>query len=667
MDTSNNNIMERRAIPDLLDKRYIIPQYQRGYRWDEHQVLDLLDDLNTFFTGGTKGQFYCLQPIVVKKTSLDNELWYEVIDGQQRLTTLRIIMQVFDQINRSQFGPVIHHGYAIRYATRPDMEDIFNSISVVNDGNGNPIIDDSKNRWNKLIDSVYIYNSAKTILKWFFDDTKRISTYSQYFYNTKDSGEKSVQVVWYETVEKNDPHDIFNRMNSMKVELSCSELIRSLFLSSCTKFDLGDDLNDLSDSVSNEISKERFIHRQTSINEKWDEIEQQMRNKDFQSFLTRRNNIGRNAIELLFDLMSAKYASNKVVAPEYPELNKKDSLYTYLHFKRILDSNSDAWLVWEKVLNAFEKLQYWYHDRSLYHHIGFLNEIADKGCEDNVICSLLSITTGKQSVLKKVYELISLEMVLPVDNETKSPIKSLEKLSYDNSTHYKYIKKLLLLYNVETTLRHKSGNYFSFNKYRYSSDGVTERLWTLEHIHAQNSDCLPETNKDSWLEWIQYNLNALRKMSFGDPSILGEQRHIIAELEDSIREVEAYGTKMPLCKTRDYTFDSIKALFEDVVGFYSMLDSKADKAKPVHQLSNMALLDLNQNAMVGKSAFEVKRQIICEKLADDEYYPICTRKVFLKLYDPESTQIHSWSQNDRIEYYSDIKEKLTGYIDKSAF
>lgn len=59
--------MERRAIPDLLDRKYYIPEYQRGYRWEEKQVIDLLDDLNSFFQDGIKGQFYCLQPIVVKQ------------------------------------------------------------------------------------------------------------------------------------------------------------------------------------------------------------------------------------------------------------------------------------------------------------------------------------------------------------------------------------------------------------------------------------------------------------------------------------------------------------------------------------------------------------------------------------------------------------------------
>lgn len=161
------NIMERRAIPDLLDKKYYIPEYQRGYRWEEKQVLDLLDDLNTFFCGETKGRFYCLQPIVVKEIELGGEKWYEVIDGQQRLTTLRLVMQVFDQLNRSMFGPAIRHGYTIRYATRPNMQDIFDTITIIGDAQGDVTIDDSQNQWQKQIDSLYIYNAAKTILKWF--------------------------------------------------------------------------------------------------------------------------------------------------------------------------------------------------------------------------------------------------------------------------------------------------------------------------------------------------------------------------------------------------------------------------------------------------------------------------------------------------------------------
>ena len=657
-----DNYMIRRAIPDLLDKKYYIPEYQRGYRWEKTQVLDLLQDLYAFFIGDTKGQFYCLQPIVVKKKQMNDELWYEVIDGQQRLTTIRIIMQIYDQLNSNMFT-AISHKYTIMYATRPDMVDIFESIKIVPPTASSPAtIDEIPSKWSHMIDSVYIYHAAKTVLEWFMEDLSRVGVFSQYFYQTADSGTKSVQVVWYETNEEKDPHDIFNRMNSLKVELSCSELIRSLFLSKTTKFDLGS-LDGFSDSLREEIQKERFTNKQTSINEKWDELKQQMKDKDFQSFLTKRSDTGRNSIGLIFDLISGKYASDKAAKCEFLQLRKDDELYTYLYFKKLIDKDNDAWNTWERVLSVFDKLQYWYHDRDLYHRIGFLNAIASPGTEDDVICSLLN-SKIKRSVLKEQYmvNLIKDAMTLPKDKETNLPIVSLEQLRYDVSTHYKYIKKLLLLYNVETTRLQKEGNFFSFDRFRYNYKMVNgkeeraDKTWTLEHIHAQNSDCLPDNNKDSWYKWIVCNKEALKKMSLGSPELTQEQKNIIEALERD----------EPICRSKTYGYDKIKALFDDVARFYDLLDAKADKAVAVHQLSNMTLLDLGQNAMVGKSPFEVKRQLICNEISSNKYYPICTQKVFLKMYDQEELQIHSWGQRDRILYYEDIKKKLAPYIVATA-
>ena len=657
-----DNYMIRRAIPDLLDKKYYIPEYQRGYRWEKTQVLDLLQDLYAFFIGDTKGQFYCLQPIVLKEKQMNNELWYEVIDGQQRLTTIRIIMQIYDQLNNNMFT-TISHKYTIMYATRPDMVDIFESIEIGHLTASSPAtIDEIPSKWSRMIDSVYIYHAAKTVLKWFVEDLSRVGVFSQYFYQTADSGTKSVQVVWYETNEEKEPHDIFNRMNSLKVELSCSELIRSLFLSKTTKFDLGS-LDDFSDSLKEEIQKERFTNKQTSINEKWDELELQMKDKDFQSFLTKRSDTGRNSIGLLFDLISGKYASDKAAKCEFLQLRKDDELYTYLYFKKLIDKDNDAWNTWERVLSVFDKLQYWYHDRDLYHRIGFLNAIALPGTEDDVICSLLN-SKIKRSVLKEQHmvNLIKDAMTLPKDKGTNLPIVSLEQLRYDVSTHYKYIKKLLLLYNVETTRLQKEGNFFSFDRFRYNYKMVNgkeeraDKTWTLEHIHAQNSDCLPEKKKDSWYEWIVCNKAALKKMSLGSPELTQEQKNIIEALERD----------EPICRSKTYGYDKIKALFDDVARFYDLLDAKADKAIAVHQLSNMTLLDLGQNAMVGKSPFEVKRQLICNEISSNKYYPICTQKVFLKMYDQEELQIHSWGQRDRILYYEDIKKKLAPYIVATA-
>ena len=96
-----------KSVYDLLDKNYFIPSYQRGYRWEKRQIQDLLEDLYNFACDKDKtdGSFYCLQPIVVKKcdevtkvsndlqSELDNNEWYEVIDGQQRLTSLYLLLK----------------------------------------------------------------------------------------------------------------------------------------------------------------------------------------------------------------------------------------------------------------------------------------------------------------------------------------------------------------------------------------------------------------------------------------------------------------------------------------------------------------------------------------------------------------------------------------------
>lgn len=656
-----NNIMQRKAIPELLNKKYYIPEYQRGYRWEDKQVLNLLDDLDTFFSGDTKGQFYCLQPIVVKEVTIDNEKWLEVIDGQQRLTTILILMKVFDHLNAPKFGLPKTHSYTIRYATRPSIQNIFDTISITSEPSTNKaVIDESKNQWPGMIDSLYIYNAAKTILNWFMDEQPRIFRYGQYFYNTVNSGDKSVQVVWYETNEDKDPHDIFNRMNSLKVGLSCSELIRSIFLSSCTKFNLGT-FDGLSDSLKLEVEKERFQQKQSSINEKWDEIEQQMRDESFQSFLTSRNIKSRNAIDLLFDLVSGKYASNK---PFNSNLNKEDELYTYLYIKNMVDVDGDAWTTWLSILNVYEKLLFWYHDRDLYHRIGFLNTIAATGHEDDAVYTLLAERKGKIALRNKVVSMIKEAMILPENKETHQPIEKLSQLSYDNNIHYNYIKRLLILYNVETSRIQTSSEFFDFDKFRYTAD-KKHKIWTLEHIHAQNSDCLPETNKDSWYEWIVFNRDSLKKLVLGDPNLEKQRISLVDQLE---RDSAVNNEKQePYCKSIKYTFENIKELFDDVANFYAQLDAKADKAKPMHQLSNMALLDLGQNAMVGKSPFEVKRQIISNQIADNKYYPICTQKVFLKLYDKESMQIHSWSQRDRELYLEDMKQKLTEYLPNNSF
>ena len=96
-------------IADLLQYNFNIPDYQRGYRWEKKHVINLLDDLLDFSEQQAKkeGQFYCLQPLaVIKNKDLSNseKVVYDVIDGQQRLTTIFLLFSYFDNIRSFIFS-----------------------------------------------------------------------------------------------------------------------------------------------------------------------------------------------------------------------------------------------------------------------------------------------------------------------------------------------------------------------------------------------------------------------------------------------------------------------------------------------------------------------------------------------------------------------------------
>ena len=96
------NKIELKSLYELLGMKFFIPNYQRGYRWTEQQVKDLLNDIWEFSKKKKQEyEFYCLQPLVVKLMNAEDkqkcqlnadEKWYEVIDGQQRLTTIFLIL-----------------------------------------------------------------------------------------------------------------------------------------------------------------------------------------------------------------------------------------------------------------------------------------------------------------------------------------------------------------------------------------------------------------------------------------------------------------------------------------------------------------------------------------------------------------------------------------------
>lgn len=281
---TENNI-GLKSIGELLEKNFYIPCYQRGYRWERQQVEDLLEDIYSFDEkkGKNEKEFYCLQPIVVKKCSeeykeqhhlndelksdFDNNTWYEVIDGQQRLTTIRILFSFLvkeclngktlkEKRNKSEF--------ILEYETRKGTAEFLKNIH--------------KSKEN--IDFYYISKAYEYIENWFKNKAQKDSAAIDDIGNdflrsltlTMDSKLKKnddgvVQVIWYEIQDDENQIKTFTRLNLGKIPLENSELIKALFLK----------------KDENNLSEEQ---KQIEIANEWNIIENELQNQRLWNFLS---------------------------------------------------------------------------------------------------------------------------------------------------------------------------------------------------------------------------------------------------------------------------------------------------------------------------------------------------------------------------------------------
>lgn len=304
---------------------FYIPSYQRGYRWGKDEVTRLLDDI---YSNGSNN--YCLQPVVVKR---DGER-YELIDGQQRLTTLFILLQYI----KKEFKPRIDLKYSLTYETR------LNSATFLQN------IDPSQADDNK--DYFHIAQAYQTIDEWFRkqpDDV--VAADDVYGYLVK-----HVKIIWYEVGENEDAIGLFTRLNIGKIPLTSAELVKAMFL-------------------SRDNSKTMTREKQEEIALQWDNIEKELHNSSFWGFLSDKDYQTR--IDLILDLIANKPS------------NSKDKYFTFFYFDSL---RSDLDSIWKKIQHTFLILKDWYEDHNLYHQIGYL--IASKDV-NWTLQSIFSKSVGK--------------------------------------------------------------------------------------------------------------------------------------------------------------------------------------------------------------------------------------------------------------------------------
>ena len=206
-----NTTIKLMTVNELSLFSFYIPSYQRGYRWTVLEVEDLLNDINEFkpkeINDSGEKTWYCLQPIVVKQRS---ELEYEVIDGQQRLTTLYLILHYLNQDFVESRRDKI---FTIDYETRETSKEFLQHPEKEDDSN---------------IDYFYIHKAYLTIHNWFQKQLEDVN-YDQNDFRSK--LKFYTRVIWYET-EESVSTQVFTRLNIGKISLTNAELIKALFLNS---------------------------------------------------------------------------------------------------------------------------------------------------------------------------------------------------------------------------------------------------------------------------------------------------------------------------------------------------------------------------------------------------------------------------------------------------
>lgn len=605
----SENKIELKSVRELLGVKFFIPSYQRGYRWTEQQVKDLLNDVNEFKPEKNKDTneetWYCLQPLVVgKMEETDSRLekcedkkdWYELIDGQQRLTTIFIILNLLDDKST----------LSLNYQTRPGSADFLKDI---------------KNKQeDSNIDFHFMLEAKKTVEQWSGDKLNLVKKLKE-----------NCKVIWYKTDDN--AYDVFKRLNSGKISLSNAELVKALLMKDDNFVGLDSDALKL---------------KQLEMSGEWDRMEQTLHDDSFWYFINpdpedARFNCTRIDFLLEWMLRCAKSDEGEFLYNVDFEL-KRNNYYIFSEFFELI--KKEGYLEWwKRIQKYFRTIKSWYDDREKYHYIGYLMNLKGEDKDSTLKTLLCESDKPKNEYLKLIKEKCKATIGITDKNNTVH----CDEWEYGQNNNE--IHNVLLLFNLATTQNQVSEvSRYPFDKHFQAA----KKRWSLEHIHAQN-----EKRKENWsedeVEKVKSYICQCKYLKEDDKVNIAEEFSKTLTLE-SIKDEKIYtiviGALMGIEIKKEGEAFALNGGFE----------------KDDH-LTNMALLQGDKNAAFNNKTYPEKR----EKLAEYEnvektsmFVPVCTRNVFFKHYSPNSTNPLFWDEQAGLEYVTAMMKVVAAYLGLEA-
>ncbi|MEU4557478.1 DUF262 domain-containing protein [Actinoplanes sp. NPDC023936] len=324
--SSGDALLEPKLVGDISG-RFYVPAYQRGYRWGEMEVGRLLSDI-----WESLDQPYYLQPVVVKR---HGDEW-ELVDGQQRLTTLYLIFQFMKSEGLQNSGA----DYTLRYETRP--------------GSAAYLEEPDPALSQKNIDFFHIHHAYECIRAWFAAHGNRRQYAANKFHAAL---YEQVRVIWYEAAEDLDAATLFTRLNVGRIPLTDAELVKALLLS-----------RRRGDSSTTDRALETAAQ--------WDVIERDLRDPELWAFITGKAPEDPTHISLLLDTIAGG-----------PTGRDRPLFHTFETLRERIAAKPQEF--WNEVVDLHSLVLGWYEDRNLFHKVGFL--VAEGGS----LRTLIELAKGK--------------------------------------------------------------------------------------------------------------------------------------------------------------------------------------------------------------------------------------------------------------------------------
>ncbi len=429
-----------------------IPAYQRGYKWaagPNGAVTVLLNDLWHAFE--KQEDEYYLQYITVKPLQLsDSSNYLEVIDGQQRLTTLSILLSV---LNLQQAGATNTDNIAcnkLDYAIRANFFDEFiyaqEKLAEVVDTNWDEFIAEDREQLDRQ-DIYYLYGAVKECDSFFVDKSKLLHDFKAYLF-------KHVKLIVNSVEQHIVSETVFKNLNSNKVPLSEVELIKALFITR-----VGRDKVKSSDSHFREVMEVRL-----GLSRTWEDIQQWAQSNAITSFYF--DDKGSSLHELL------KLTALVMGAKQTELVGSQLGSHSLFNFFSQQQSTQNGF---EYLISTQERLKDWFDTDEIYHLIGFCRFAKNseyKRLSFLKECLELPTKTELTSFLRKKKS----ELLFGKNAESDDKEALVKNLKYGDDD--KQIHAVLLALSVfpKNVIR------------RFDFDSFKRQDWSLEHIFPQTPE-----------------------------------------------------------------------------------------------------------------------------------------------------------------------------------